>query len=123
MQSTNAGTMRCPTCRAVQPWSDTCRRCKSDLRLLSELAGEYAALRWHCLANLRQNRIHEALELARQCFALRDDLESRRLLAVCELLNGNWAQVRTHADHLLAEQKATVTSDEQTLTTSKDVAQ
>jgi hypothetical protein len=103
MESMNSETMRCPTCRAVQAWSDTCRRCKSDLRLLREVAEEYAALRWHCLSNLRQNRTHAALEQARQCFAMRNDDETRRLLAVCELLNGNWASARSHAIELLAE--------------------
>lgn len=103
MRLMNAETMRCPTCRAVQPWSDTCRRCKSDLRLLRELAGEYSALRGHCLLNLRQNRIGAAVELARRCLVLRDDADTRRLLAVCELLNGKWALVRAQAIQLLAE--------------------
>jgi hypothetical protein len=106
MEPMNAETMHCPTCRAAQAWSDTCRRCKSDLRLLREVAEEYAALRRHCLSNLRQNRTRAALEQARQCFALRDDDETRRLLAVCELLNGNWASARSHAIQLLAEKNA-----------------
>ncbi len=27
-------TLRCPVCRARQPWQPTCRRCRADLRLL-----------------------------------------------------------------------------------------
>jgi hypothetical protein len=98
----NAETMRCPTCRASQVWSDVCRRCKSDLRLLRELAEKYAALRARCLSNLRHNRTRAALEDARECLALRDDIGTRRLLAVCELLNGNWEAARSHAVRLLA---------------------
>jgi hypothetical protein len=97
----NPETMHCPTCRAAQAWSDICRRCKSDLRLLRELAENYSALRSSCLANVRNKRIHEALEQARQCLALRDGDETRRLLAVCELLSGNWAEARSHASDTL----------------------
>jgi len=79
----NPETMSCPTCRASQVWSDTCRRCKCDLRLLRDAANGYAALRRHCLSNLRHNRTHAALELARQCCVLRSDDETRRLLGVC----------------------------------------
>jgi hypothetical protein len=99
----NPETMRCPTCRATQVWSETCRRCKCDLRLLREVADGYAAVRLHCLSNLRQNKPGAALEQARQCYALRADNETRRLLAVCELLNGDWASAWTHAIQLLAE--------------------
>ena len=98
----NAETMRCPTCRASQVRSDVCRRCKSDLRLLRELAEKYAALRGRCLSNVRHNRTRAALEDARECLALRDDVETRRLLAGCELLNGNWAAARSHAVRFLA---------------------
>jgi hypothetical protein len=106
MEPKNEQTMRCPTCRASQARSDTCRRCKSDLRLLRAVAEQHAALRGQCLRNLRHNRVAVALELARKCFALRDDADTRRLLAVCELLNGNWASAQAHAVRLLAEGSA-----------------
>lgn len=32
------GGVRCPTCHAEQEWSDVCRRCKCDLRLLRSMA-------------------------------------------------------------------------------------
>lgn len=99
----NPETMRCPTCRAAQVWSDTCRRCKCDLRLLREVADGYAELRRQCLSNLRHKRTHAALELAQRCCALRNDDETRRLLAVCELLNGNWASACSHATQLFAK--------------------
>lgn len=103
MEAGNAESMRCPTCRAVQDWSDTCRRCKCDLRLLRAAAAAYVSLRRQCLQNLRENREQAALEQARQCLALRDDLETRRLFAVCELLNGHWDAARACAVRQLAE--------------------
>jgi hypothetical protein len=102
MEPMNAEKMHCPTCRAVQAWSDTCRRCKSDLQLLRQVAEEYTAVRRKCLFNLRHNRTDAALEQARQCFALSDDVDTRRLLTVCELLNGNWELARAHALQLLS---------------------
>ncbi|MBY0457990.1 MAG: hypothetical protein K2V38_11670 [Gemmataceae bacterium] len=102
----NAETMRCPTCRAGQVRSDVCRRCKSDLRLLGEIAEAFAALRERCLTNVRHNRTRAALDDARECLALRADDDTLRLLAVCELLNGNWAAARSHAVQLLAERPA-----------------
>ena len=93
----DAETLRCPTCRAVQPWSDECRRCKSDLRLMRQAAEACTALRGHCFANLRENRIPTALAQTRQCLAMRDAADTRRLLAVCELLSENWSQAKSLA--------------------------
>lgn len=101
----DAETLRCPTCRAQQPWSDSCRRCKSDLRLLREVAEACAALRRECLANLRQNRPQAALDPARRCVELCDNPETRRLLAVCELLNGNWASASSEGRGVRNEMK------------------
>ncbi len=98
----NGEIMRCPTCGARQPWSDACRRCKSDLRLLREAAEAHAALKRECLLSIRRNRLHTARELARQCHRLHDDQESRRLLAVCELLAGDWTSARSLAIQALA---------------------
>ncbi len=102
----NTATLRCPTCRAEQPWSDACRRCKSDLRLLREVADEYAATRMLCLTHLYRNQPGAALEEARHCFSLWADSDSRRLLAVCELLNRNWPAALAQAEQLLAEKHA-----------------
>jgi len=83
-------TVRCPTCRAVQEWSDTCRRCKSDLRLLRAFAASYRRSRRDCLEGLRSGHPFEALRAARRCHALRPDAESRRLLALAALRAGDW---------------------------------
>lgn len=83
--------VRCPTCRAGQEWSDTCRRCRSDLRLLRELADAYHQTRLACLARLKAGRPRAALRLARQCRELSASAESDRLLAVCCLAARDWA--------------------------------
>jgi hypothetical protein len=98
----NQESMRCPTCRAEQPWSDTCRRCKSDLRLLRELTEDLFALREECLRSLHRNQPRIALEQARLSFALHIDSDTRRLLAVCEFLNRNWAEALVHAGQITA---------------------
>jgi hypothetical protein len=84
-------TVRCPTCRASQPWSDTCRRCRSDLRLLREFAEGYERARLECLDHLREGRPREALDAARRCLELSPDARSRRLLALASLRLGDWA--------------------------------
>lgn len=99
----NAESMRCPTCRAEQPWSDTCRRCKCDLRLLRDVASEFVALRKQCLQSLQRNQLRQALEQARRCFALHADPETQRLLATCEFVNGNWAQALAHVEQMAAQ--------------------
>jgi hypothetical protein len=86
--------MRCPTCRAEQPWSDQCRRCKSDLTLLRATAQAFAWHRRECLRLLRLAQFEAALEQARLAFALHADADSRRLLAVCALWNGDYSQAR-----------------------------
>jgi hypothetical protein len=84
-------TVRCPTCRAVQDWSDTCRRCKCDLRLLRQLAGSYHRHRRSCLKALFAGRIDAARVHALRCDHLVPGAASRRLLAVSALLADDWA--------------------------------
>ena len=94
-------TMRCPTCRAEQVWSDTCRRCKSDLRLLRDVAEDFTLRTTECLRLLHQNKVGSALEQARHCCELRDDAKSRQLLAVCELLNSHFHEAAQLARDLI----------------------
>jgi Flp pilus assembly protein TadD len=84
-------TVRCPTCRASQPWSDACRRCKSDLRLLREFARAYDQAHREGLDRLRESRSLEAWETARRCVEISPDARSRRLLALAALQAGDWA--------------------------------
>ncbi len=84
--------LRCPTCGAKQPWSESCRRCKCDLALLRRVAETWRHDRRRCLQALHAGRIADALRHARRCFQLNPDPSSVRLLAVCHLLGGDWPQ-------------------------------
>ncbi len=83
--------LRCPTCGARQGWSDACRRCKSDLRLLGDAIKDYERHRRSTLLDLDAGRFDTALRHARRCHELRPGPESHRLMAVCQLLRGDWA--------------------------------
>jgi hypothetical protein len=95
------GLVRCPTCRASQAWSETCRRCQSDLRLLREIARAAERHRAACLAHLRAGRVAAARRSARRFHALTASPESRRLLAVCALRDRDWAAAAPLARRLL----------------------
>lgn len=85
-----AEDLRCPTCGARQGRSDTCRRCKGDLRLLVAALESYDDHRRRSLAALTAGRLETALHHAECCHDLRPGPESRRLRAVCRLLRGDW---------------------------------
>ena len=82
--------LRCPTCGARQGISDTCRRCKSDLRLVRSALEAYQQHRRSSLLDLGAGRLDTALRHARRCHELWPSPESHRLLAVCQLLRGDW---------------------------------
>jgi hypothetical protein len=84
--------LRCPTCSARQGWTDTCRRCKSDLRLLRDALAAYERHRRSSLRDLDAGHLEDALSHARRCHELRPGPESHRLLAVCQLLRGDWPE-------------------------------
>jgi hypothetical protein len=84
--------LRCPTCGARQVAAETCRRCKSDLRLLVAALAAYESHRRKGVLALDAGRLDGALEHARRCHELRPGPDSRRLLAVCQLLRGEYAQ-------------------------------
>ena len=86
----DAEQLRCPTCRATQEWSDTCRRCRSDLRLLRAFEDEYRDRRARCFSELRARNFQAALDNAYACVQLRANAESLELLAVCALFGGDW---------------------------------
>ena len=83
-------TLRCPTCRAEQPWQSTCRRCKSDLGFLRDVADAYFLARRTCLSHLRNGRFAEARAAALRCHDLFPSHESRRLAASASLLHGDY---------------------------------
>lgn len=85
-----AQTLRCPTCNASQTWSDECRRCKSDLRLLRRVIQDWQR---HCersLQALSEGRTFAALTEAQRAYELYPDEFSQKLLASCHLVNDSW---------------------------------
>ena len=81
----------CPTCGAAGQSGAQCRRCNSDLQLLQQLVTRRAT-ELHTLARvLAAGRWAEALLSAQYIHTLRQDEESFRLLAVCQLLNDQFA--------------------------------
>ncbi len=93
--------LRCPTCGARQEWSEVCRRCRSDLSLLVTIADAWLRCRSGALEALRTGRPAEAVELARRCHELAPNRRSRRLLALCHLLNQDWPAAWKAAGPLL----------------------
>lgn len=96
-------TLRCPTCRAVQPWSEACRRCGSDLRLLRAAADAFHLAHERCLRRLREGKIDQAVQEWRRCEALHPGPESRRLGALCALVQEDWPTARKLALGAVAE--------------------
>jgi len=85
-------SLRCPTCNAAQAWSDECRRCKSDLSLLRRVIQSRQQFCEFALHAIREQRYFAALDAAQRAHELYPDTNSRRLLASCQMLTGNWLQ-------------------------------
>jgi hypothetical protein len=92
------GQVRCPTCGAVQAWSDACRRCRCELSFLHDAADAAQASRRRSLRALHLGRVPEALHHARRLYALCPDRPAARLLAVCHLLLGHWRAAASMAE-------------------------
>jgi len=92
MQTDAGEQMRCPTCQAEQPRSELCRRCRTDLRLLLASEQAYERHRRCCFACLQNGQIEVARRHAHIVHQLRPSGESRRLMALCELLCERWAE-------------------------------
>ncbi|ADV63704.1 exonuclease [Isosphaera pallida ATCC 43644] len=91
------GKTRCPACKAVQEWSDECRRCKCDLTLWHRLARDQARRRVAALTALARQRPQEAFDHARAAFRLGADAETARLAAVTALLSGQFVEALWYA--------------------------
>jgi len=83
--------LSCPTCGASNQTGPTCRRCRSDLRLLHRLEADRAAEAQKLLQALAEERWDEALLSAQYMHRLRQDEQSARYLAVCQLLMHQFA--------------------------------
>lgn len=84
------GSIRCPTCRAEQEWSEECRRCKSSLVLLHDAHLASYITRRDCLKELQDGSPATAVELARKHIEIAGNAEAYKLLAVCLLHAGEW---------------------------------
>jgi hypothetical protein len=89
--------MVCPVCRASQIWSDICRRCRCDLSLLRRAEEARGRSRQEALLHLRAGRWADAEGAARAYHELQPVADSRRLLAVCCLLSGDFRQAAAWA--------------------------
>jgi hypothetical protein len=76
----------------MQAWSDSCRRCRCDLSLLRRADQAHRKARQRVLVQLRAGRWADAQRAARACHDLQPGADSRRLLAVCCLLAGDFAE-------------------------------
>jgi methylphosphotriester-DNA--protein-cysteine methyltransferase len=83
--------LSCPTCGASNQTGSTCRRCRSDLRLLHRLEADRAAEAHKLVQALAEQRWDEALLSAQYMHRLRQDEQSARYLAVCQLLMHQFA--------------------------------
>ena len=90
VEQTCEDVMRCPTCRAQQPWSDECRRCKCELTLVRVAWRASRQARTRSLLHLREGRYSQALHQARLYRRLCGNEEARQMLAVCCVLAGQW---------------------------------
>ena len=88
VESIDRNEMRCPVCRADQPWSGTCRRCGADLSLLQAVARDGKRARQQALDALRAGNMALAWRWAQQAHTVHPDEASRRLLAAVRLATG-----------------------------------
>ena len=96
----SALAIACPTCGAADQTAPTCRRCRSDLRLLQRLEAD-RRMEMQTLADaLAESRWADALVSAQYIHTLRQDDTSLRLLSVCQLLSGQMADAQaTYRQH------------------------
>lgn len=83
--------LECPTCGAAAQSGPACRRCRSDLRLLQRLEAQRTAELHELAQALANGRWFDALLSAQYIHTLRQDDTSFRMLAVCQLLNKQFA--------------------------------
>jgi len=84
--------MRCPVCKADNNQAPQCRRCKADLTLLVALERLRVRVVAEARSCLSQSEAVRALDRAEEVDWLRSDEESRRLLALAQLLAGDFAE-------------------------------
>lgn len=61
---------RCPTCGVVQDRRNECRRCRTELAVLNQIADEAVRTRGLCFYALRNGDWHQAARLAERLMQL-----------------------------------------------------
>ena len=83
--------LRCPVCRAENGQGPACRRCKADLSLLFALEEERRQALDAARAAAARGAWGDFLAGIARADELRNDDETRRLLAAARLLQGDYA--------------------------------
>ncbi len=83
--------LRCPVCRAENALGPSCRRCKADLSLLFELDEQRLATLAAARVAAGRGDWRSFGAWATRADALRSNDETRRLVAVACLLQGDYA--------------------------------
>jgi hypothetical protein len=82
--------LRCPVCKAENTKGPACRRCKADLSMLFALEDRRARALADAGASLALGRWSEARTAALVADHLRQDCESKQLVALTALLCGDF---------------------------------
>jgi hypothetical protein len=82
--------LRCPVCKAENAQGPACRRCKADLSMLFALEQKRERAIAEARAALASGCWNEAAAQARMAGHLRQDGETKELLAVTALLCGDY---------------------------------
>ncbi len=88
--------MRCPVCRAENADERTCRRCRADLSLLSELEQARACALAHAAAAALAGDGAGAVQHAKMAHHFRPDRDSWRWLAVGYFLQRDFTRALAH---------------------------
>lgn len=83
--------MRCPVCRAENNEGPHCRRCRADLSLLFQMEDQRSALLQMAQEEANAGNWPEVMRLADQAHALRSGEDSQRLIAIGNLMSGEFA--------------------------------
>jgi hypothetical protein len=98
--------MRCPVCKAGNAQGPQCRRCKADLSLLFALEEQRRRVLTEARLSLRRGEWQAAVEHTETADWLRDDDESRRLMATVHLLNKDFVTAWQCYRNWLAAQRS-----------------
>jgi hypothetical protein len=100
-------SIRCPTCNAAQHPATECRRCKCDLSLHRMCIEQQLQLRQRILYQIHAGHYPAAAQAAWLLLHLSSDAETLRLVAVAQLLAGDFATAVSLVDNTTTAGTAT----------------